>query len=148
MSNYNALLYLKELPTVFLENGQKELLLFELVGETLIALDHNYDPSFTLLQFIFKFLTIAGLQINFGVAGNETIYFSPEEGGFNNNKGLPIRSDIYIEMRRISESDSYGTVNDRLSGEILNLLNLYISYHAESKHFADFIENLQKINAG
>jgi DNA repair protein RecO (recombination protein O) len=146
LNNYYVLVYLKELPIVFLEYEQKESAVFDLVQQTLLALENHANADHTLLLFIFKFLTLVGLQISFDIGNNELIYFSPAKGGFNVENGLPVKSDIYKEMKHIASSDFGCELKEDLFREILKLLNIYISYHAESKHFAEFIENLRKIN--
>ncbi|MGC9125707.1 MAG: hypothetical protein ACP5GW_06270, partial [Caldisericaceae bacterium] len=129
-------------------NGQKENLLLELVEESMFALNEGSDPSFTLLKFVFQFLRIVGLGVRFDIGNEEAVYFSSEEGGFNTSKGIAVSESIYNEMKRIDSASSYSFCDKSMAESILDLLNSYIIYHSESKHFVDFVDNLKKINVG
>jgi hypothetical protein len=91
------------------------------------------------------FLRYSGNPVKIISTNKNIVYFDAKEGGFTINEGIKVKRDVMEEIRLlynldIKDIEPYG--NEKL---ILSLLNNFIFYHTNSKHFTEFLETIRKI---
>ncbi len=146
IESYYALLYIKELVLLFTSYEDSDLRIFNLLVEVLYALSQGKPPKPVLIYFILKFLKYSGNEVLSGNKNQSRYFFDPEKGGFTETGGTQVSAAAASEMKFLSESDIFEIRGESgYEGEILELLNRFILYHTDSKHFSRFLETIKKL---
>lgn len=150
LDKIRCLLYMKELIIIFLGEEQSEEEIFNLLRVSLDLLNKGANEMNVLLYFIFNFYKFIGLPITPPQTESEQIFFSPEKGGFNETKGLPVKKEVANQIEKfyslnIIELQNYDNL---YFNEIMKLLNIYALFHGNSNHLREFIQTLEKSDWG
>ncbi len=145
IENYTALLYIKELVTLFTSYEQEDMRIFNLLLNVLYALREKDLSDVATVYFILHFLRYSGNPIKLTNATSNKIFFNAKEGGFTNDEGIRVKKEVMEEIALLYSQDVNEiepTKNERL---ILDLLNNFIFYHTNSRHFTEFLETIGKL---
>jgi len=145
IENYKVLLYIKELIILLTPYEQPDNKIFSLILNTLSTLESTDNPDTLLISFILYLLKYVGYPVKLPETSANIYYFFPELGGFNNIKGITVSKEVANEIVLLSQTPVKNTISIHDAKTILKLLNDFIAYHADSKHFEKFLETIEKL---
>jgi len=143
---YILFAYIRELVILLTGYEQSDVRLFNLIHNTLQYADKGYPAKTLTLYFILHFLRISGNPINVLNGRFDSLYFSPEEDGFNLIEGALVDGSYMETVRYLYSVDLRDLKEVNNTGELLELLNNFIYYHTGSKHFLNFVEMIHKLD--
>ena len=145
-STYILFAYIKELLVLLTMYEQSDIKLFNLVLNTLQYADKGYPIKTLTVYFILHFLRISGNPVNILDGKFDSLYFSPEKDGFNLTEGALIDGSYMETVRYLYSVDLENLKEVGNANGLLELLNNFIYYHTESKHFLNFVEMIHKLD--
>ena len=145
IENYLTFLYIKELATLFTSFEQEDIRIFNLILETLNFLRRDGVSEVATVYFILHFLRYLGNPIKTINTENGDIFFDASEGGFTLKEGIKVKREIMDEIVVLYDNDIKDITQSGNEKLILNLLNNFIFYHTNSRHFVEFLETIRKI---
>jgi DNA repair protein RecO len=147
MESYFLFSYIKELIVLLTGYEQSDMRIFNLVLDVLLYADYGLPVKTLTLYFVLHFLLYSGNPIQL-VPENfyGEVYFSPKEDGFNYKEGVSVNREYVETVRYLYNTDIAKIHKVKNESNILELLNNFIYYHTESKHFLDFLETIRKLD--
>ncbi len=146
-SAYILFAYIRELVVLLTMYEQSDMKLFNLILDTLQYADKGYPAVKTLtVYFILHFLRISGNPLNILDRKFSSLYFSPERDGFNLTEGASVDGSYMETVRYLYSVDLEDLKEVSNANGLLALLNNFIYYHTESKHFLNFVEMIHKLD--
>ncbi len=145
-ASYILFAYIRELVILLTGYEQSDTRLFNLILDTLQYADKGYPPKTLTVYFVLHFLRISGNPVNILSKKVNTVYFSPEEDGFNLLDGASVDGSYMETVRYLYSTDLRDLKEVENAWGLLELLNSFIYYHTGSKHFVNFVEMIHKLD--
>ncbi len=146
IDNYLAFLYIKELVLLFIPYEQEDMRIFNLILNTLEFLKNRDVSKVATVYFVLHFLRFWGNPVKTLQITADDVFFSAKEGGFNTEEGTKVNKAIMEQVSDFYEKNIEDINKTGNEIAILRLLNEFIYYHTESKHFLKFLETIRKID--
>ncbi len=146
IDNYKVFSYIRELVILLTPFEQPDTQIFDLILDTIKMLELIDAPDTILASFILHFLKYIGFPVKMPEETRDTYYFLPESEGFSNFKGVTVDQETVKEIIFLSDTPIKNINPVDNTKIILQLLNNFIIYHADSNHFNKFLETIEKLS--